>query len=501
VPPEELAVIPTPRRLEHLAGCYTVAPGCFISVSPLAPESLEQADRFAGWLGRATGFCLPVTADGPEPGGIRIHLLEETGGFEDESYELTVRPNGVELRARSAAGIHNGLQTFRQLLPPEIEAAPTAGTGRNWSLPAVRIEDGPICRWRGLLLDCCRHFIPKPLIKKVIATIARYKLNRFHWHLTEDQGWRLEVRRFPRLTEVGAWRQAPDGTVHGGYYTHEDVREIVAFAAERAVTVVPEIEMPGHCRAALAAYPELSCRGRSLPVPTEWGIFEDVFCLGSDEVLDFLQEILVEVMELFPGRVIHCGGDECPPDRWRECPRCRKRLRAEGLREVRQLQGWFTGEMARLLQRYGRRLAGWDEILAGPVPPGAIVQAWQGSDAAVAAARAGHEVIHSPTSSAYFDYPLEKIDLETVFGFDPIPTELVGPERDRILGGECNLWTERAPADTIESKLFPRLLAMAERLWSPRGTVDYSGFREKVRRHYRRLDLLGIRYGPEGPPG
>jgi hexosaminidase len=385
---------------------------------------------------------------------------------------------GVRISAADAAGAFRAGQILRQL---SLDGP---------SLPCLEIRDAPRFPWRGLMLDCCRHFMDPDYVKATIDRIALHGLNRFHWHLTEDQGWRLEIPSRPRLTTVGAVRAGG----HGGFYTADAVREVVAYAAARHVTVVPEIEMPGHCRAALAAYPELSCRREPLPVETGWGVFEDVYCAGDDAVFDFLFEVLEETLALFPSPWIHVGGDEVPRDRWRECPRCLKRVDDAGLDGVDALQSWFLRRVEAWLAERGRTLVGWDEILEGGLPPRAIVQSWRGFEGAQAAARAGHASIVSPTSHAYFDYPLERIDLERVYGFEPVPE---GVDPARVLGGEANMWTERAPRDVVDARIWPRLLAMAERLWVPGERRDFDAFRARVAHHYARLDALGVAYGEE----
>ena len=347
---------------------------------------------------------MQVAGAGPAPAGSVQLVLTGDGpdtapavpGAVDERGTLLVTDVGVTVTAAAPAGLFRGLEALRQLA---LVAA--AGDG---SLPTGRIELAPRFRWRGMLLDSGRHLQEVGAIKQVIDQLALYGFNVLHWHLTEDQGWRLEVPSRPELTAVGAWRVEPDGKRYGGFYTADQVREVVAYAAARFVTVVPEIEMPGHAKAALAAYPELSCTGGPFAVETQWGIHEDVFCAGNDEVFALLADVFDEVVALFPSAYVHIGGDEVPKDRWLGCPRCQARLAAEGLPDVHALQSWFVRRAGRLLSDRGRRFIGWDEILEGGLPAGATVQSWRGIAGAVAAAEAGHDAVVSPTSHAYFDY-------------------------------------------------------------------------------------------------
>ncbi|MBE0565629.1 MAG: family 20 glycosylhydrolase, partial [Krumholzibacteria bacterium] len=380
----------------------------------------------------------------------------------------------------------------RQLL-----LAGAAGDGR---LPAGRAELAPRFRWRGMLLDSGRHLQDVPTILRLVDQLALYGFNVLHWHLTEDQGWRLEVPGHPALTEVGAWRTGPDGRPYGGYYTAGQVREVVAYAAARFVTVVPEIELPGHCKAALAAYPELSCTGGPFAVETQWGIHADVFCAGNDAVFALLGDVFDHVAGLFPAAYVHIGGDEVPKDRWLACPRCRARLAAEGLADVHDLQGWFVRRAGSLLQDRGRRLIGWDEILEGGLPPGATVQSWRGTAGAVAAVEAGHDAVVSPTSDAYFDYDAGQLPLEQVLAFDPVPAGLAPAAAARILGGALNLWTEYVPQERIDRHLYPRVAAMAEALGAPAGPKQLAAFLARLAVHAAWWPRLGITPGPASRP-
>ncbi|HEU5049973.1 MAG TPA: family 20 glycosylhydrolase, partial [Gemmatimonadales bacterium] len=422
-----------------------------------------------------------------------------------EGYRLEVTATGIRLAASREAGIFYGLETLRQLLA----MAPD-------SVPALTIDDAPRFSWRGAHLDVARHFFPVAFVKRYIDFLARYKLNTFHWHLTDDQGWRIEIRRYPRLTEVGAWRKETivgknfdpyigDSTPHGGFYTQDEIREVVAYAAERHITVVPEIEMPGHAKAAIAAYPELACTPGPFEVWTRWGVADDILC-PHDATFAFLENVLTEVMELFPGPWIHVGGDEVPKTRWKASAVAQEIIRREGLADESELQSWFIRRIERFLSSQGRRLIGWDEILEGGIAPGAAVMSWRGTAGGIAAAREGHDVVMSPGSHLYFDHAqgpeqLEPLSiggntpLDRVYGFEPVPAELSPAEATHILGAQANLWTEYlATPDQVEFMLFPRLLALAEVVWSPASAREWESFIRRLPAQLALLDRLGVNY-------
>ena len=408
-----------------------------------------------------------------------------------DGYELSITSERVTIRAASPSGCFYGVQTLLQL-QHETES-PNALAFLN-----TNVRDQARFKHRGLLLDCCRHFVEKEAIKRYIELLARYKMNVFHWHLTEDQGWRLQSTAYPKLTEIGAWRKQADGSSYGGYYTQNEVIDIVKHAEKHFVTVIPEIELPGHSSAAIASYPWLSCFGDTIEVATEWGVFKDIYCAGSDTTLRFLETIFDEVMALFPSEHIHIGGDEAPKQHWENCPKCQQRIRDEGLADAHELQSWMVAHFAQYLNEHGKKLIGWDEILEGGLPAGCTVQAWRGTEGGIQAAQLGADAIMSPTSHAYFDYGVHTTDLEQVYRFNPVPSELTPDESRHIIGGECNMWTEHAPQHTLDSKLFPRLLAMAEVLWTPQARRVYSEFYQRVQREYPRLDAQAVQYGPEG---
>jgi len=432
---------------------------------------------------------------------------------QDESYALTVTPELVTLLAKTLRGLFYSVQTIRQLLPLDIERSAEAGVAAECRIPGVTIEDWPRYAYRGMHLDVCRHFFPVEFVKKYIDLLASFKMNMFHWHLTEDQGWRIEINKFPKLTEIGAWRNGADGNRYGGFYTQDEIRAVVDYAARRFVTVIPEIELPGHARAALAAYPEYSCTGGPFEVAAEWGIFKDVYCPGREETFVFLEHIFHEVADLFPGPYIHIGGDECPKTRWKAHDLCRRRIRAEGLADARELQSYFIKRIEKVLSARGKKLIGWDEILEGGPAAGATVMSWRGMNGGITAARGGHDVIMTPTSHCYFDYYQGDPEtepkafnglttLEKVYGFEPTPAILTDGEARHILGAQGNVWTEYiSTTEHAEYMAVPRMLALAEVVWSPKNSRNWDDFRRRLEFKYRDLDLRGVHYHRDSSTG
>ena len=429
-----------------------------------------------------------------------------------ETYKLSISDHGILLESSGYAGSYYGLQSFYQLL------ASGENSGRH-ELTYLEIRDTPRFKWRGMHLDVARHFFPTDFIKRYIDLIAMHKMNIFHWHLTEDQGWRIAIKQYPKLEKISAWRDETlvghygdqphqfDGQHYGGYYTQEEIIDVISYAQDRYVMVVPEIEMPGHATAALAAYPELSCTGGPHEVETIWGVHKEVFCAGKEETFEFLENVLKEVAGIFPGLYIHIGGDECPKDRWKECNLCQARIKSEGLKNEHELQSYFIKRIEGILDGYGKRLIGWDEILEGGLAPKAIVHSWRGMDGGIEAANANHQVIMSPTSHAYFDYYQSKEDqneplaiggflpLKMVYDFEPVPDDIDPDKRHLILGGQANIWTEyiKTP-EQVEYMALPRMCAMAEVLWSPKSKKDYNNFFQRLEKHTKRLDRMGINY-------
>jgi len=517
-------VVPRPVHLTPRPGTFTLTAGTVIAT--------DQASRALGamladYLFPATGFRLAVRGGAPAPAGgesISIRLDTTLHALGDEGYRLDVSRGAVTIRAARPAGAFYAIQTLRQLFPAAILRQAKV-TGTAWTIPAVSIEDYPRFSWRGMHLDVGRHFMPKEFVKKYIGLLAFHKMNRFHWHLTEDQGWRIEINQYPRLTQVGAWRTQTiigrpdrrdsttwrfDGQPHGGFYTQDDVREIVAYAQARFVTIVPEIEMPGHSQAAIAAYPELGNKGDTLSPWTSWGVDENILNPG-EQTIRFYQNVLTEVMGLFPGHWIHIGGDEAPKAQWKTSPLAQERIHELGLKDEDELQSWFTRRMDEFLTAHGRSLIGWDEILQGGLAPNATVMSWRGTEGGIAAARAGHDVVMAPGSHTYFDHyqstdttrePLAiggLLPLDTVYAFEPVPAELTADEARHVLGAQGQVWTEYIPdPKRVEYMAFPRACALAEVLWTPREERDYADFQRRLATHVARLAVLDVNYRTPG---
>ncbi|MEN8151304.1 MAG: beta-N-acetylhexosaminidase, partial [Planctomycetota bacterium] len=482
----DISAIPLPATVERSDGAFVVD-----GETTIRSDARRTGELLAEALREATGQPVPLDRSNGRP--IRLRLAWENWDLGPEGYRLEVTPERVEI-VGPPAGLFRGTQTLRQLLVD----------GR---IPAVRIADRPRFAWRGLHLDVGRHFFPVEDVKRYIDTLAFFRMNTFHWHLTEDQGWRIEIKRYPKLTEIGSKRaESPtpgarnqgDGKPYGGFYTQDEIREIVAYAAERFVTIVPEIEMPGHAQAAIAAYPELGNTGEPLTVRTTWGVSKHVYNV-EDSTFEFLTNVLDEVMELFPGEFIHIGGDECPKDEWKASAKAQARMKAEGLEDEHELQSWFIRRIEKHLNANGRRLIGWDEIHEGGLAPNATVMLWRSwAFTPVEAVRLGHDVVMSPNSHCYFDYyqgPAEHepeaigghLPLDRAYSFEPAPAELTDAETGRVLGGQGNLWTEYMPdMDHVFFMAYPRGAALAEVLWSPREDRDFEDFL----RRWSRVSLL-----------
>lgn len=413
-----------------------------------------------------------------------------------EAYEISINHESIELKAKTHTGLFWASQTLIQIIRQYAEKE-----ADKFDVPAMEIRDEPSFKHRGMLLDVCRHFFDKEVLKKYIDLLAHYKMNVLHWHLTEDQGWRIQIDKYPKLTEISAWRTEKNGERYGGFYTKADIREIVAYAKERNISIIPEIELPGHSQAALSAYPEFSCKGKDIKVANDWGVFKEIYCAGNDSTFAFLENVLLEVMEMFPSKYIHIGGDEAPKFRWEHCEKCQRRIIEEGLTDEHELQSYFITRIEKFLNQHGRELIGWDEILEGGLSPNATVQSWRGIEHGITAAEANHKVIMSPTSHCYFDYGLKSIDLAKVYEFDPVPEKLDESKRKFIIGGECNMWTEHVPNEAnLDSKVFPRILAMSEVLWTDPEERNFQSFYAKVQQQYEYLSLKNVNYGLEGEP-
>ena len=497
----QIAIVPYPNHLETGRGTYRVTDRPVTCDSRTDERTQRAVVGFAARLATVTGGTNPVTvADEVPASGIRFVTDESLPA---EVYELNVDGEGIEVRASQFPGFLYALQSLEQLLPAAVygtEPAPDAA----WEVPCVKIADAPRFAYRGMHLDVARHFFSVDEVKRYIDVMAIHKLNTLHWHLTDDQGWRIEIKRYPELTAVGSIRKATvvrkewgtyDGTPYGGFYTQDEIRDVVKYAADRGVTVIPEIDLPGHMLAALTAYPELGCTGGPYEVWGRWGVADDVLCPGREKTFEFLEGVLTEVMELFPSEYIHIGGDECPKVRWEKCPRCQAKIRQLGLKDDGEhtaehyLQSYVTDRIGKFLAQHGRRIIGWDEILEGRAPSDAVVMSWRGSEGGIAAAKLGHDVIMTPNSHFYFDY-YQSLDtdaepfgiggyipMEQVYSYDPAFPELTPEQQKHILGVQANLWTEYVLSDEhLEYMLLPRLAALSEVQWCLPETKDWNRF-------------------------
>ena len=474
-------IIPKPQSVRPGIGVFLLDRSTTVD-SPPDHRSREIAKFLADSIRMQTGISISKNRTGNN----RIELRLDPNIVDGEAYRLTVSESRITIEAGDTKGLFWAVQTLRQILP--------STRGEVVAIPAVVINDRPEYSYRGHMLDVGRHFFPVEFIKRQIDLLSYYKINTFRWHLTEDQGWRIEIKKYPRLTDVGAWRKEADGSKYGGFYTQRQIRDVVEYARVRNVQVIPEIEMPGHSVAALAAYPEYSCRQKPLKVTAEWGVHKDVFCAGNEHTFDFLKDVLDEVIELFPSPYIHIGGDEVPKDRWRECPLCQQRIRSEGLKDEHELQSYFIRRIQQYLESKGKTLIGWDEILEGGADRNVVVEVWRGNSEAAKALAGGHRLIVA--GPFYFDTPIKNKTLKEVFFTDLTSIPSYFENRDLVLGAECPLWTEHVTPVNAESKLYPRLQAFAEVTWT--GNVgDFDDFKRRMALHYAHMDSLGIAYGPE----
>ncbi|MCD6115672.1 family 20 glycosylhydrolase [bacterium] len=513
-----LSIVPVPKSIKILSGKFIISDKFKIMSESDDPGVKYVSDFLENYISRARSAKVPVMGSEEEKENtliLRINKQEEKS-LGAEGYELKITPGKIIIRANKPAGLFYGVQTILQLLPAEIWSLNTSKKIGTMELPCIIIKDAPRYKYRGMHLDVGRHFFPVSFIKRYIDYIAMHKMNVFHWHLTEDQGWRIEIKKYPKLTSVGAWRKETmigrlsdrpyryDHKRYGGFYTQDQIREIVKYAKERFITVIPEIEMPGHSVAALAAYPEFSCTGGPFEVKTRWGVSKDIYCAGKDETFRFLEDILTEVMDLFPSKYIHIGGDEAPKDRWKKCPDCQKRINEEGLKNEHELQSYFITRIEKFLNKHGRKIIGWDEILEGGLAPNAAVMSWRGISGGIAAARTGHDVIMTPTEYCYFDYYQAPRSMEPtaigglttlkkVYSFNPVPEDsLIVDQRKYVIGGQGNVWTEFiGTPEYAEYMFFPRMCALAEVLWTPKDKRDWNGFKKRMDKQYKRLYEMG----------
>ena len=513
--PQPFSVIPMPNDVTLSEGSFNLAGQDFYADAALDQASHKAIADFWDQLYRVSGKKSTLSS---EETGQKVRFIPNPN-LGAEEYALNVNDKGVTVEASAFGGFFYAIQTLKQMFPAEIYG--NKKVHADWVLPCVNILDAPRFDYRGIHLDPCRHFWSIEETKRYIDIAATYKLNRLHWHLTEDQGWRMEIKKYPKLTEVGAWRNGTcigkdfdsnDGIRYGGFYTQEQMREIVAYAAERNITVIPEVDLPGHMVAALAAYPELGCTGGPYEVWTRWGVSEDVLCVGKEETFTFLEDVLTEVMDIFPSEYIHIGGDECPKVRWENCPLCQARIKELGLKAhgnitaEQELQCYVTARIQKFLNDHGRKIIGWDEILEGNLAEGATVMSWRGTQGGIEAAKRGFDVVMTPNSHMYIDYyqsqerdkePLCIGGLVTVprlYSYEPYEGMEPGTE-DHILGVQANLWTEYVTSpEFLEYMLLPRMCALSEVQWCNADRKDYNRFDASLDHTFKMLDIMGYTY-------
>ena len=521
---EDYQIIPQVQSLQMLDGRFGIDDNTLISGNGnLVVEGNYLAELLSSVAGKNINF------DSKENGNIQLKI--EDSFSLDEEYKLEVAYNKIVISGKTPKAVFYGIQTLRQLLPVEKKEAKST---TSFTIPATIITDAPRYAYRGIHLDVARHFFSVDFVKRYIDILAMHKMNTFHWHLTEDQGWRIEIKKYPKLTEIGAWRNGTiqghypgtknDNIKHGGFYTQEEIKDIVAYANKQHITIIPEIELPGHSSAAIAAYPFLSCfpseptivpndmmskssreaqaNGTSKIVQESWGVYNDVYCVGKEETFTFIENVLEEVIALFPSKYIHIGGDECPKKNWERCPACQALKKEKGLEDEHQLQSYFINRIEKFVNSKGRKIIGWDEILEGGLASNATVMSWRGYKGGIEAARENHNTIMSPNSHCYFDHYQSKdtdneplaiggyLAVEKVYSFDPIPEALEKDKHRYILGGQANLWTEYITSEEhAEYMLLPRMTALSEALWSPKETLDWSGFKSRLHCMKRRYDM------------
>jgi hexosaminidase len=515
---KEVAIIPQPESVVTVPGAFCLNKKTVIVAQG---DAIAAAEFLKDFLKKGTGFDLKIVPEGKRNAIVlSVDNSAQNPDASSEGYVLNSTTKKVTITATAASGLFYGVQTLRQLFPAEIES-PAIKTGIEWNIPLVTITDHPRFAWRGVMLDCVRHFFPVSHVKNILDQMAAKKMNHFHWHLVDDQGWRIEIKKYPELTSTCAWRvdhedlpwdqrpaQKPEEKAnYGGFYTQDEIKDIVAYAANLNIVVVPEIEMPAHVSCVFAAYPELSCSGKKVPVASGgvWPV-TNIYCAGNEATFEFLENVLTEVMALFPYQYIHVGGDEATKTNWEKCPKCQTRIKVEGLKNETELQSYFIKRIEKFVNSKGKNIIGWDEILEGGLAPAATVMSWRGFAGGIAAAKSGHDVVMSPTDFCYFDYyqgPKETeplaiggfLPLSKVYTFSLIPAELNADEAKHILGGQANLWAEFVPTPKhAEYMLFPRLDAMTEALWSTQESKNYDDFLKRLTRQFERYDNAGINY-------
>jgi hexosaminidase len=513
-----LSIVPQPAQLTRLDGQFSITNRTQIVV-PNGESGVKRVAQLLAERLKLDGTKVAIVdLNAAKTTSNVIYFIKTTkNDVGTEGYKLTVSPQQINIYAATDQGAFYALQTLFQLLQNEVYA-PKNIRKINWKVPCVDIEDQPRYSYRGLHLDVARHFFPVSFVKKYIDLLALHKMNTFHWHLTDDQGWRIEIKKYPKLTEIGGFRretlighysaspQKFDGQRYGGFYTQSEIKEVVAYAAARFVTIIPEIEMPGHALAALSAYPELSCDStKTYEAAREWGVFDDVFC-PSETTFNFLQDVLSEVADLFPAKYIHIGGDECPKTAWKKSAFCQALIKKEGLKDEEELQSYFINRIEKFVKSKGKRIIGWDEILEGGLAPDATVMSWRGTEGGIAAAKQDHDVVMTPGTHCYLDHYQAEPEtepvaigglttLEKIYSYEPTPAVLTDAQAKHILGAQGNVWTEyMATSDYVEYMVFPRAIALSEVLWSPKSKRDYTDFIERLQPHLKRLDRLNVTY-------
>ena len=515
-----LNIIPQPKSITTEEGIFKLNRQTKIIYDPLFHFSFDPFVLFTTLFLEKSGYALQVDTepDNHDPKIQHDILVDLDYSLGEEDYTIQVTKNNVLIRASAAQGVYYAFQTLRQIMNLDV-VNKSISERRQWFITAMYLNDGPRYAYRGLHLDVARHFQPVDFIKKYIDLLSFYKMNTFHWHLTDDQGWRIEIKKYPKLQEIAAWRDETlvghysdfpvryDGKKHGGFYTHEEIRDVVTYAKDRGVTIIPEIEMPGHAQAALAAYPELGCTPGPFQVAGTWGVFEVVFC-PYEITFTFLENVLDEVISLFPSKYIHIGGDECPKNRWNESEYCQALMKKEGLKDAAELQSYFIRRIEKYVNSKGRQIIGWDEILDGGLAPNATVMSWRGKEGGIAAAKLGNDVIMTPGSPCYLDHyqadpAFEPIaiggfnPIEKVYAFDPMPEGLSEKEQTHILGGQGNVWTEYIPTSShVEYMAYPRAIALAEALWTPPAGKKWGHFFSRLTKHFATLDSMHVNYSP-----
>jgi hexosaminidase len=529
---QDIQIIPKPAELKLTEGVFEFSKNTKFVVSNDFQKEISNAliskfEKAAGWKPEITDVV-------PNSNYIQFKVDDN---LEDEAYLLTVNKDEITIAAKDNAGFIYGLESVRQLLPVAIEGNDVIAN-TEWIIPALTIKDQPRFQYRGLMLDVSRHFFNVDYIKKTIDRLVMHKMNVLHLHLVDDQGWRIEIKKYPKLTELGAYRNGTivghypgsenDNKIEGGFYTQEQIKDIVAYASKKNITVIPEIELPGHSSAAIAAYPYLSCfpdeptsvphnmmsetsrklqeKGQVKIVQESWGVYKDIYCAGNEETFTFLENVLKEVIPLFPSKYIHIGGDEAIKPNWKICPNCQKRIKDEGLKDEHELQSYFIKRIEKFINSKGKKMIGWDEILEGGLAPEATVMSWRGTKGGLEAAEQGHDVIMTPGTHCYFDhYQGPKSEEPMAFGgytpiskvyeFDPVVETMTPEEAKHVLGGQANLWSEYiTTTEHSEYMIFPRLAAMSEALWSPKESHDWNDFSSKIETMFKRYDYLGINY-------